>query len=225
MNRCYHSTKLSNLKSILQDGLRPNYGSNSSLIADQKKGKLYYSVGEESAVKMFSNFNTFFYRVVDGFINEESFKVSLSPDEYQKHQQNVQDIIKCGDFDEYFKDQIYLSFKDYVIDDRHEEDPVDSYTSEPIPSDQLKVCVIRSKANDSICTFSMIDIYCYLHAKHPEYEEGLETWDYKTMIDRYRGDNYYMDYISLERFCELYPDLVTDTNDQSKAKFLNRDEI
>lgn len=37
---CFHTTKIENLVGILKNGLQPLYGTNSSLIADERIGKV-----------------------------------------------------------------------------------------------------------------------------------------------------------------------------------------
>lgn len=217
MYYCYHTTKIKNLKSILQGGLKPNYGNNSSLIADRKKGKIYYSAGMEATVKMFSSFDSFFYRVQEGFMNEESFINSLSPEEYAIHKRNVDAILKSESFKDFIKDNIYLCFSPDSISDRHEEKPMDSYTSETIPPDKLKVCVIRNKTDNSIYSFSMQDIYCFLNAQNPNLENGLEIIDYLEDIKKFQNDNYYMDYLDLKQFCKLYPNLIMEDKANKKT--------
>lgn len=208
MHRCFHTTKLDNLRRILQNGLQPIYGNNSSLTADTRTGTVSYSAGIQATVDTFSVFRRFYYSVVEGRINEESFKNILSPEEYSNHQKSVREILKSESFEEWIGNNIYLCFDGNCISDKHEDKPEDAYTRETIPSKQLKVCIIKNKKNDSVCSFSMKDIYCFLYAKNPELKMGLGTWRFEEDINKFRNDDYYMDYLSLEQFCELFPELT-----------------
>lgn len=204
MYNYFHTTKKNNLSSILQNGLQPIYGANSLLTADRRTGKVSYSAGLQATVDTFTVFSRFYNNVKEGRINEESFRQNLSPEAYAMHQKSVSEILKSESFEDWIKDNIYLCFDGDCISDKHEERPEDAYTSESIPPDQLRVCVIRSKTNASIISSSMKDVYCFLHAKNPELQEGLGTWRYEEDIDKYRNDDYYMDYLSIEKFFELY---------------------
>ena len=60
----------------------------------------------------------------------------------------------------------------------------------------------------------MIDIYSFFYAKTPELEEGLCTWRFRDTINKFKNDEYYLDYIELIKFCELCPELL---NNNSKS--------
>lgn len=211
MEYCYHTTKLQYLRSILQSGLQPDYGRNSSLVGDKRKGKIYYSAGIQATVKMFSSFDASYYRVHDENINEEEFKRNLSSEDYIKHQKYIKDILNSKSFEDFIKDNVYLCFSGERLSDKNEDKPMDSYTSESISPDQLSVCVIRKRSDGSIYAFSMKDIYSYFNAKDSSLETGLEVLDFEDTINKYQSDEYYMDYISLQRFCDMYPELTIES--------------
>ena len=216
MHTCFHTTKLENLINILQNGLLPISGRNSALTADTRTGKISYSAGIQATIDTFSVFRRFYNNVIEGRINEEKFKNNLSTEEYSNHQKSISEILKSKSFEDWIGNNIYLCFDGDCISDRHENKPEDAYTSETIPPEQLKVCIIKNKKNDSVYFFSMKDICCFLYAKNPELKRRLGMWKYEEDIDKYRNGDYYMDYISLEQFCELFPKL-TSINNKSQA--------
>ncbi|MBR2744590.1 MAG: hypothetical protein IKE01_04770 [Clostridia bacterium] len=220
MRTCFHTTKLDNLISILHNGLQPIYGNNSALTADSRTGNVSYSAGIQAAVDTFSVFRRFYNDVVEGNINEESFRRTLSQEEYSNHQKSIREILESESFEDWIGNNIYLCFDGNCLSDRHEDKPEDAYTRETIPPEQLKVCVIKNKKNDSICYFSMKDIYCFLYAKNPELEKGLGMWRYEEDINKYRCEDYYMDYLSIEQFCELFPELIANKEIQNPQTYI-----
>ncbi|MBQ3408124.1 MAG: hypothetical protein IJH12_02830 [Clostridia bacterium] len=206
MYSCFHTTKLEKIGNILQNGLQPIYGANSALTADGRTGKVSYSAGLQATVTTFSVFQRFYNNVIEGRIDEDSFKRNLSTEEYAIHKKSIAEIQKSGSFVNWISDNVYLCFDGDCISNKNEEKPEDAYTSEFIPPEKLKVCIIKSKKDDSMCSFSMKDIYCFLYAKNPELKKGLGTWRFEEDINKFRNDDYYMDYLSLEQFCELFPE-------------------
>lgn len=208
MNKYYHTTKTKFLSSILKDGLQPIYGGNSSLTADPRTGKVSYSVGIQGTVSTFSVFRRFYNNVLEGRINEESFREKLSPEEYEKHQKSVEAIRDSVSFEDWIKDNIYLCFDENCISEKNEERPEDAYTTQSIPAKQLKVCVIKNKKDNTIYSYSMLDIYSFFYARNPDLKSGLGTYRYKRNIDKFKSDEYCLDYIDLERFCQMFPELL-----------------
>lgn len=211
MFNCFHTTKISNLRDILENGgLQSIYGANSALTAEGRKGNVSYSAGTQAMCNTFNVFLMFYLRVADGRINEAAFKKKLSPEAYAQHQKSVIEILKSKDFSDWISDNVYLCFDGEYLSDRHEENPEDSYTSESIPPEQLKVCLIRNRKDDSMYIFSMEDIFCFLCARNPKFDRGFYHGKQQNEnVYKYKNDDYYMDYLDLEQFCELFPELVT----------------
>ena len=209
MLTCFHTTKSNNLKDILESGgLQSIYGANSALTAEAREGNVYYSAGIQAMFSTVEIFNWFYLRVQDERIREDEFRRNLSPEAYIQHQKSIIEILKSENFDDWMKDNVYLCFDGDSLSDRNEENPENSYTSDVIPSEQLKVCIIRNKKDNSICIFSMKDIYNFFRAKNPELGEDFYICDDKEYIQKYKNDDYYIDYLSLEQFCELFPELT-----------------
>ena len=173
MDYCYHTTKLKNLGSILKSGLQPIYGDNSYLTADSRTGKISYSAGIQAAVYTFSNFNYYYNATLDGAIHEEEFKRVLSPEDYSKHQKSVKEIQESKSFDEWIKDNVYLCFDKNCVSDRHEKNPEDSYTTEPISPKELKVCVIQFQPEDT-SKMNSIKFYIENYIKENKNRKGLK---------------------------------------------------
>lgn len=64
----------------------------------------------------------------------------------------------------------------------------------------------------------MVDIYSFFFAKNPELEEGLCTYEYIKNIDKFKSDEYSLEYIDLERFCEMFPELLLQDDNSRKEK-------
>lgn len=210
MKYCYHTTKIKFLSSILKNGLQPIYGNNSYLTADSRIGKISYSVGIQGATKTFNVFNRFYNAVLDGAINEENFKESLSTQEFAKHQQSIEDIRNSSSFQDWIKDNIYLCFDGDFLSEKNEDKPEDSYTTQSIPAKQLKVCVIKNNRDNTIFSYSMVDIYSFFFAKNPELKKGLCTFRFRENIDKLKSDIYSLELIDLEKIYEMFPELLEE---------------
>lgn len=212
MKECYHTTKIKFLPYILENGLQPIYGNNSYLTADPRKSKVSYSVGMQGAVNTFSVFDRFYGNILEGRINEESFIKSLTPQEYAKHQESVENIRNSISFEDWIKDNIYLCFDGNYLSEKNEDKIEDSYTTQAIPPNQLKVCVIRNNKDNTIYSYSIIDIYSLFYAKNPELKKGLCTYEYSENINKLKSSEYSLEYIDLDKFCEMFPQLFQSNN-------------
>lgn len=218
MNYCYHTTKTNFLSSILKNGLQPMYGDNSHLIADIRAPQIYYSVGIQGAADTFGGFNRFYGNVLDDGINEENFRQELQPQEYVKHLKCIESIKNSFSFEDWVKDNIYLCFDGNYLSEKNEDKPADSFTTQQIPANQLKVCVIKNKKDNAFYSYSMVDIYSFFFAKNPELKKGLCTYDYKENIDKFKSDEYYIEHIGLEKFCEMFPEVLLKDDNSKKEK-------
>ena len=230
MKYCYHTTKTKFLASILRNGLQPIYGNNSSLTVDSRVDKISYSLGMQGLVNTFNTFTRFYNYVLEGRVNEDNFRKTLSPQDYSKHQQSLEDIRNSGSFQDWLKDNIYLCFDGNYLSEKNEEKIGDSFTTQSIPANQLKVCVIKNNLDNTIYSYSIIDIYCILYAKNPELKRLPCTYRYEKNIEKFKSDQYSLEYIDLERFCEMFPELLNTANGHNvnttgESKTLTLDQI
>ncbi len=209
----YHFTQTKNLASILRWGLRPRTGIHSSVVGE-KTSKLAYAAGDVAAISSFSSFEYYYGAVKDGKHDEgtersELYRRSLTPRQYLARQQGIEEIKKTRSFAEYAKRNVYLCFDRRCISDRHEERPVDSYTTQTIPPEEIKVCVIRRKSDNSVYSYSMLDVFTFLCSQNPKHS-FLGDYVYEDLIDRFSGGDFYMDRIGLEKFIEMFPEILED---------------
>ena len=223
MKDCYHTTKIKFLQSILKDGLKPIYGDNSSLTADSRVGKVSYSVGKQGAANTFDVFRRFYNSVLEGNINEDHFRESLSEQDLKKHQESIEGIRSASSFEDCISDNIYLCFDGNCLSEKNEDKSEDSYTSQTIPANQLKVCVIKNIQDNKIESYSMLDIYSMFFAKNPELRKGLATYRYKDKIEKFKSDKYQLDFIDLEKFCEMHPEVLQENT--SKKQQISTEDI
>ena len=64
----------------------------------------------------------------------------------------------------------------------------------------------------------MVDIYSFFFAKNPELRKGLCTYDYIENIDKFKSDEYSIEYIDLEKFCEMFPEILLKDDNSRKEK-------
>lgn len=223
MKDCYHSTKTKFLSSILKNGLQPVYGDNSHLTADTRVDKISYSAGKQGTVDTFGVFNRFYNSVLEGRINEESFRESLSSSDLAKHQSSIESIRNASSFEDWIKDNVYLCFDGNNLSEKNEDRPEDSYTTKSITPNQLKVCVIKNVKDDTIHSYSMVDVYSCIFAKNPELKKGMCTYKFKDNIDKFQSDEYSLEYMNLEKFCEMFPELLEDNNSKKQEEISTTD--
>ena len=143
----------------------------------------------------------------------------MNQEEYDMHLKSVKKILESDNFTEFIKDNIYLCFDGNCITNKNEEKKEDSYTNDVIPPQQLKVCVIKNKRTGTI-DYSMENIYCFLYANNPELEQRLGTWRYEDGIEKYKSSDYYMEYLSIDQFLELYNFFIINTKCTNDGKTL-----
>ena len=64
----------------------------------------------------------------------------------------------------------------------------------------------------------MLDIYSFFFAQNPELKKGLGTYQYQENIDKFKSDEYVLEYIELEKFCEMFPELLVKEDNSKKEK-------
>lgn len=203
MKECFHFTKSRFLKSILENGLQPSFGTNCSIIGDGKGEKVSYSIGTEQATKMFKGVYEIYCRIADGRVNEESY------DEIGK--KAIAELQNSKNFEDWEEPGVYLTFNGENINGSNmdESKPYDSYTNMPIPPEQLKVCVIKNKETGEIIS-SKYDVVCFWIAKSNNKKSGFYNIEYKDRIKEFQSEKYEMDYIGLDVFCEMYPEKLEE---------------
>lgn len=203
MKKCFHFTKNRFLKSILKQGLQPKFGANCSIIGDGNGEKISYSIEQDKAVQMFMALYEIYYRIADGRVKEESY------DEIGR--EAISDLQNSESFEEWEEPGVYLMFDgDYIENANNDESkPHDSYTDKTIPSEQLKVCVIKNKKTGEIFS-SKYDVVCFWIAKSNNKRFSFYCMDYKERINEFKSEEFEMDYIELSKFCEMYPEKLEE---------------
>lgn len=205
--KCYHMTKLENLKSISQLGLIPKNGKNSKLINDNKV-KVFFSEGFEGAIALYVDFNIVY--------NQIKAKEIILDDE-----RLMNEIVLSQNLENYLGEGVYLSFNmNGIVNERNFEN---GCTNKTISSDSLCVLLLENKKNKKI-SHSRFDIVHYMmntispkqikyHGKTypncPSFEEAtkkiqkkVENYykDNKSVIEKYDSSNYQLLEIPLADF-------------------------
>lgn len=222
MKECFHFTKNKYLRTILEQGLQPTFGTNCSIIGDQVGAKVSYSVGSQGATKMFVGVHGIYSRMAEGRVNEEGFN--------EHSLKAIHELQQAKDFEDWEGQGVYLVFDGECIAEEHrvETKPYDAYTDMPISPDQLRVCVIRNKETGEMIS-SKYDIVNFWLAREQEKTGAFYRMDYGERIEELKSDKYEMEYVELARFCEMHPELLGEEKDiqttlpqvidESKSKF------
>ena len=222
MKECFHFTKNKYLRTILEQGLQPTFGTNCSIIGDQVGAKVSYSVGSQGATKMFVGVHGIYSRMAEGRVNEEGFN--------EHSLKAIHELQQAKDFEDWEGQGVYLVFDGECIAEEHrvETKPYDAYTDMPISPEQLKVCTIRNKETGEVIS-SKYDIVNFWLAREQEKTGAFYRMDYGERIEEFKSDKYEMEYVELARFCEMHPeilgeertssDLLPQVIDESKSKF------
>ncbi len=222
MKECFHFTKNKYLRTILEQGLQPTFGTNCSIIGDQVGAKVSYSVGSQGATKMFIGVHGIYSRMAEGRVNEEGFN--------ERSLKAIHELQQAKDFEDWEGQGVYLVFDGECIAEEHrvETKPYDAYTDRPISPEQLRVCVIRNKETGEMIS-SKYDIVNFWLAREQEKTGAFYRMDYSERIEELKSDKYEMEYVELARFCELHPELLGEEKDiqttlpqvidESKSKF------
>ena len=206
MKECFHFTKNKYLRTILEQGLQPTFGTNCSIIGDQVGAKVSYSVGSQGATKMFVGVHGIYSRMAEGRVNEEGFN--------EHSLKAIHELQQAKDFEDWEGQGVYLVFDGECIAEEHrvETKPYDAYTDMPISPERLRVCVIRNKETGEMIS-SKYDIVSFWLAREQERTGIFYRMDYKERIEEFKSDKYEMEYIELARFCEMHPELLGEERD------------
>lgn len=209
MKLCYHFTNKDQLESILSEGLKPQCGINSQLISDSRKEKVYYSVGEEATIKIFTSFNEILLRALDG---------KISPELYETYSDEIKQKLETShDVESWIGDGIYLAFDGDTLNNYNEEQLKDAYTTDTIPPENLYVCVLKDETSGEIISTKPSDIVTYFIAKRTNnFSEALNiagffALDIEEKVEEYRNTPLTVDYIPLSKY---YKSPQSDTHDK-----------
>lgn len=210
---CYHFTKNRFLKSILEQGLKPNFGTNCFIARDKKGAKVSYSVGEFYARQMFMALHIKYCQIF-----QNNIMVELYDESGRKY---IDEIQNSESFEEWAEPGVYLMFDwDCIERSEDEEDwGHDAYTYSTIPPEQLKVCVIRNTKTGEIIS-SKYDVACFWMARIDiTYKEIRESYQaYKERIKEFEAEEFEMEYIELSKFCEMYPEILEEKMGEAPRK-------
>lgn len=208
MKECFHFTKSKYLKSILENGLKPAFGANCSIIGDRAGAKVSYSVGSDEATTMFKGVYEKYSRISEGYVNIESF------DEHSR--KAIEALQQAENFEDWEGPGVYLMFDGECIDEAHrnESKPYDAYTDMAISPEQLKVCTIRNKETGEIIS-SKYDVASFWLARSQKETISFFSMEYIDKIEKYKSDIYEMEYVELERFCELQTEMLGEEKGES----------
>ena len=202
MKLCYHFTNKDRLETILNEGLKPQYGINSQLISDSRKERIYYSVGEEATIKMFASLHEILLRVLDG---------RISPELYETYSDELKKKIEISpDVESWIGDGIYLAFDGDTLNDSNEDELKDANTSDTIPPDNLYVCILKDGISGKIVSTKCSDIVSYFIAKRTtNFKEvmdiaGFLAIDIREKVEEFRNAPLTVDYIPLSNYYKLF---------------------
>lgn len=195
----YHTTKTTYLKLILERGLVPKNGENSKVISDEKR-KVFFSEGIEGTIGLAAEFQRKFDET-DGFI----------------------DGIKYNSLDEFLGESVYLKFDSLGYE--NEGNYVNGYTSDEVPSKNIKVCLLRnvitgesSYLRDDIIKFMMASVpveKCIRQKSSHKFESNLFKYyeKRKSDIDVIDINEYSLEEVNLKYFCD---NILDNRNDKRK---------
>ena len=144
----YHMTSLNNLHSISKKGLIPQSGANSKLIGD-KKIKTFFSEGFEGAIALYVDFQIVYDKIRAGQDNLTDESIT-------------QKIMKSKSLSDYLGEGVYLRFDGTNI--KNERNFENGCTDMIIPPENLSVCILRRKDDNSVI-FSRFEIIKYMMSK------------------------------------------------------------
>lgn len=146
----YHMTSLNNLRSIGEKGLIPQNGANSKLIGDEKV-KVFFSEGFEGAIALFADLQIVYDKIKNGQMK--------ATDKYIEEK-----MLSSESLSEFLGEGVYLRFDGSEI--RNERNFENGCTSMTIPPEELAVCILRRKRDNSVI-FSRFEIIGYMMNKIP----------------------------------------------------------
>ncbi len=208
---CYHMTIFDRLSSISKQGLTPRNEKNSKLINDTKI-KVFFSEGFEGAIALFVDFDIVY--------NNIKMKKEMLADKKLEEQ-----VLKSKDLCDYLKDGVYLQFDGENI--KNERNFENGCTSKTILPTELNVCVLKRKSNNTIY-FSRFEVIKYMMAKtepekikyygalyngSPDFDAATKRiqdkvkkyyTNHKKEIEKYKNDDYLLEYIPLTDFVNRY---------------------
>ena len=213
----YHHTRVVDLESILKNGLEVRNGVHSQAVKDPKT-KVFFSEGMEGAIAMASAF-------------QHNFDYMKSGTEWEDKT-----------LEDFLEERVFLRFSSDGIENESDKGDFafsDGWTSQGIPPEQLKVCLLKNIKTGEI-SYQKDDILKYMLAVNPieNFKGGNERQ--KEEIKRYYEDRskelaefdineYTLEDMDLDKFFEQYiekrKEPITPNTTLSKESLFSQQEI
>lgn len=203
---CFHFTNLDRLSSIKQYGLIPRLEDNSKVVKDTAP-KVSFSDGRYAAAGLMADF----YQVYCSIKNGTRDKSKTDPDLEKK-------ILSSSSFEDFLGDGMYLMFDGSDIENtggnNGQINPFDAGTTQTIPPDKLKVCVLRDVETGEI-SYSKYEYAFYLMANLTEDDkkkfegsmllEEIEQFqqDHLEIAEKFSKHSFTEEIISMDEFQEI----------------------
>ena len=160
---CFHFTTLERLNNINKNGLEARSEDRSKAVSDSKK-KISYSDSKIGAIGLYCNFEQVYLE----------FKVGIRPKRNTPEEFEMRDkILQTKDMEEFLGDGLYLMFDGTGIDNTGGNTGhggiYDASTYKSIPSNKLKVCLIKDNDTGTY-SYSRKDFIHFLMASMTEEE-------------------------------------------------------
>lgn len=206
---CFHFTKLKNLYSIKNEGLKCCLDGNSKLLKD-KKPKISFSDGKVGVIGMFFEIQ----RVYTEFKTGQRFPDPDDPEQLEYYQQ----AIKSDSLEDFLGNGVYLLFDGTGIENEggncgDKDNFYDASTTKTIQPNKLRVGLVRDDDTKEV-SYSMYDYIDYLMATASSEEiEILEPKMKRTMasyvnehsedISKFRSGNFSLQEVDIDTFCKV----------------------
>lgn len=208
----YHMTTLNNLYSIAEQGLIPKNENNGKLIGEEKV-KVFFSEGFEGAIALYVDFDIVFDKIRKGQMNTTDKSIKNK-------------VLKSKNLSDFLGEGVYLRFDGTGI--KNERNFENGCTDMTILPENLKVCILRKRYDNSVIIFSRFEIVIYMMAKiNPEQikyygavykdspnfteatsriQEKVKKYykDHKAEIAQYDNCDYILDFIDLKDFVDRF---------------------
>ncbi len=219
---CFHFTTLERLNNINKNGLEARSEDRSKAVSDSKK-KISYSDSKIGAIGLYCNFEQVYLE----------FKVGIRPKRNTPAEFEMRDkILQTKDMEEFLGDGLYLMFDGTGIDNTGGNTGhggiYDASTYKSIPSNKLKVCLIKDNDTGTY-SYSRKDFIHFLMASMTEEEfsgmiepmqERYQVYyeSHKEEIDKFKKGNFSRGSIPISKFCEIFKADIDKASKKSDEK-------
>lgn len=219
---CFHFTKLKNLYSIKNNGLKPRLDGNSKAVGDTKP-KISFSDTKVGAVGLFLEF----YRVYNDYKFGKRIPNPNKPGELEMYD----GIMKSKSLKEYLGESVYLTFDGSGIENEGGNTGrggiYDASTRTPIESSKLKIGLLRNNDTKHV-SYSMYDYITFLMVNLTEEEisqmpsrmqetMALYLEEHSEEIFRFIKGNYSLKETDIQTFCEVCKKDIDKSIKESQA--------